>query len=103
MRVNTEAIGFKADQKLLNFIEKKTSKLDRFYEQIIDAEVILKLENSGQIRGKIAEIKINVPGETLFAKNVHRKFESAVDESVEALRRQLIKYKETTRHAKGMA
>ena len=98
MRVNTEAIGFKADQKLLNFIEKKTGKLDRFYEQIIDAEVVLKLENSGQIKGKIAEIKLHVPGETLFAKNTEKKFESAVDYAVEALRRQLIRYKETTKH-----
>ena len=99
MRVNTEAIGFKADQKLLNFIQKKTSKLDRFYEQIIDAEVVLKLENSGQIKGKVAEIKIHVPGETLFAKNTDRKFESAVDESLQALRRQLIRYKDLkTRH-----
>ena len=98
MRVNTEAIGFKADQKLLNFIQRKTSKLDRFYEQIIDAEVVLKLENSGQVRDKVAEIKLHVPGETLFAKNMAKKFESAIDETVQALKRQLIRHKELTKH-----
>ncbi len=94
MKVNTEAVGFKADQKLLDFIQKKTEKLDRFYEQIIHADVILKLENSGKIKDKVAEIKLSVPGETFFAKNTEKRFESAVDESVEALRRQLIKFKQ---------
>lgn len=94
MKTHTEAIHFTADQKLLVYIEKKLQKLQQFFDNIIEANVILKLENVGQIKDKIAEIKIHIPGSTIFAKETEKSFEVAVDEAVESLRRQLIKYKE---------
>lgn len=94
MKTHTEAIHFTADQKLLVYIEKKLQKLQQFFDNIIEANVILKLENVGQIKDKIAEIKIHIPGSTIFAKESEKSFEVAVDEAVESLRRQLIKYKE---------
>jgi len=97
MRVHTETVQFKADKKLLDFIEKKVAKLDQYFDRIIDANVFLKLENSGQVKDKIAEIKLTVPGETLIAKDSDKTFEVAIDAAVEALRRQLLKYKEKMR------
>ena len=44
MIINTTSIHFDADQKLLDYIEKKTTKLDQFFDRIIDAQVFLKLE-----------------------------------------------------------
>ena len=93
MKVYTEAVQFKADQKLVSLIQKKLNKLDRFYDRIIEARVTLKLENSGKVKDKVAEVQVKVPGETLFAKETAKKFEIAVDEVSEALRRQLIKHK----------
>ncbi len=43
---------------------------------------------------KIAEIKLLVPGNDLFAKRQCKTFEEATDQAVEALRRQLKKKKE---------
>ena len=94
MKTHTEAVHFTADQKLLVYIEKKLLKLQQFFDNIIDANVILKLENVGQIKDKIAEIKLHIPGSTIFAKESNKSFEVAIDEAVESLRRQLIKYKE---------
>ncbi|HMG15885.1 MAG TPA: ribosome-associated translation inhibitor RaiA [Saprospiraceae bacterium] len=94
MKTHTEAVHFTADQKLLVYIEKKLLKLQQFFDNIIDANVILKLENVGQVKDKVAEIKIHLPGSTIFAKESNRSFEVAVDDAVESLRKQLIKYKE---------
>jgi putative sigma-54 modulation protein len=94
MRVYTESVAFKADQKLLEYIERKLTKMDQFFDRIIDAHVVLKLENTGQVRDKVAEVRINVPGDILIAKESRKTFEASVASAVEALRRQLIRYKE---------
>jgi putative sigma-54 modulation protein len=97
MTVYTESVQFKADQKLLRFIEGKLSKMDQFFDRIIDARVVLKLENSGQIKDKIAEVRLSVPGHILFASSTKKTFEASVGEAAQALKRQLVKYKERTK------
>lgn len=97
MKVHTESVHFTADQKLIDFINHKVSKLSQFYDKIIETNVILKTENSGQIKDKIAEISIQVPGDVIFCKDVDKTFEGAVDGSVASLKRQLIKFKEKMR------
>lgn len=94
MRVQTEAIHFSADVKLLSAIEAKLAKLENFFDRIIEARVILKLENSGQIRDKIAEIKLHLPNGIIFIKETSKSFEAAIDKALVALKRQLVKHKE---------
>lgn len=94
MRVQTEAIHFSADVKLLSAIESKLAKLETFFNQIIEAKVILKLENSGQIKDKIAEIKLHLPNSIIFIKETSKSFEAAIDKALVALKRQLVKHKE---------
>lgn len=97
MRVHTQALHFSADQKLLQFIEARLQKLELFFDRIITAEVTLKLENSGQIKDKIAEIRLKIPGGVLFVKDSQKTFEASVDSATEALKRQLIRFKERAR------
>ncbi len=94
MKVHTETIHFSADMKLIAFIEKKLQKLEQIFDRILDASVVLKLENTGQVRDKIAEVKINIPGSVIFIKETSKSFEAAIDMAVEALKRQLIRYKQ---------
>ena len=94
MNISTTSIHFDADQKLIDYIEKKATKLDQFFDRIIDAHVYLKLENSGQVRDKIVEIKLMVPGDTLMATEVSKTFEASLDAAVDNMKRQLNKYKE---------
>ncbi|MDZ7879695.1 MAG: ribosome-associated translation inhibitor RaiA [Saprospiraceae bacterium] len=96
MRVQTEAIHFSADVKLLSTIENKLQKLDNFFDKIIEAKVILKLENSGSIREKIAEVKLNLPNGVIFIKETSKTFEAALDKAMVSLKRQLVKHKEKT-------
>ena len=88
------SIHFDADHKLTDFIQKKADKLETFYDRIIDGEVFMKLEKDDSRENKIIEIKLNIPGNQLFASEKSRSFEAAADSAVEALRRQLKKHKE---------
>lgn len=94
MKLQIHSIRFDADVKLLDFIQKKAGKLDTFFERIIDGEVMLRLDNDTQNENKIVEIKLNIPGHQLFAKEKSKSFEAATDSAIEALRKQLTKYKE---------
>ena len=97
MKITVQAIHFSADHKLLDFIQKKVDKLEQFHDQIISGEVYLKLENVEDEANKISEIKLNVPGAVLFAKEQCKSFEEATDLSIESLRKQITKHKDKTR------
>ncbi|MFZ1496158.1 MAG: ribosome-associated translation inhibitor RaiA, partial [Saprospiraceae bacterium] len=89
-----QAVHFSADQKLLDFIEKKLNKLDHYFGKITDVNVTLKLENAGQIKDKIAEIRLGVPGGFVIVRETCKTFETAIDRAIPLLKRQLIKFKE---------
>ena len=93
MDVQVQSIRFVADQKLITFVKQKLNKLNLFFDQIVDAEVYLKIDRANTNENKIVEIKLNIPGKDLFAKKHGRSFEEATDESIEALRRQLKRHK----------
>jgi len=94
MEIRIQSIHFTADQKLLDYVEKKLGKLEQFYDRIIDVDVYLKFDSShGQIKEKSANLRMRVPGSTLDAEAHSSTFEMAVDDAVESLKRQLIKHK----------
>ncbi len=93
MKLQMSSLKFDADAKLLSFIQMKADKLDLFFDRIIDGEVLLRLDRDETKENKILELKIKVPGSTLFAKEKAKSFEAATDQAVESLRRQLRKYK----------
>jgi len=93
MKITVQSIHFTADQKLLSFIQKKVDKLETFYDHIISGEVYLKLENVKDEANKIAEIKLLLPGNQIFAKEMCKTFEEATDLAVESLRMQIEKHK----------
>ena len=92
MKLQVHSIHFVADQKLVDFIQRKVDKLETFYDRMVDGEVFLRLNNEG-IENKTVEIKLKVPGNQLFAKEQATSFEAAADLATEALRRQLRKFK----------
>lgn len=94
MNVQINAVKFKADKKLENFIQNKVSKLTQFYDGVIGSEVTLIVDANEKPENKIAEIRLKIPGTDLFAKKQSDSFEESTDIAVEALRRQLKKHKE---------
>lgn len=97
MNVKINSVHFKADRKLEAFIQEKVSKLTQYFDGIVSADVILKLDNNETPENKIAEIKLSIPGNDLYAKKQSKTFEEATDEVVDALKVQLKKYKEKLR------
>jgi putative sigma-54 modulation protein len=97
MNLQMHSIKFDADEKLLNLIQKKVNKLETFYDRIVDGEVFLKLNNTG-VENKTVEIKLNIPGDQLFAESSAKTFEIAMDEAADALKRQITKYKRRMAH-----
>jgi putative sigma-54 modulation protein len=94
MKVQTHSVHFDADQKLLDFIQKRLDKLETFYDRVINGEVILKLNNKDGVDNKTVEIKLFVPGTTLFSQEDAASFEAATDAATDSLRRQITKHKE---------
>jgi len=97
MDINIHSIHFDADKKLINFIENKVNKLIQFYDNIIGAEVFLRIENDQGVDNKVAEIRLDIPGSDIFAKKRTKSFEESIDNVVEALRKQITKHKEKQR------
>ena len=97
MNIRTTSVHFTADQKLLDYIDDKIGKLDTYFDRIQDTEVFLKLENSGQVKDKIVEVKMILPGNIIVVEESNKSFESAVDKATNTLKRQLIRYKERQR------
>jgi putative sigma-54 modulation protein len=93
MQVQVHSVHFDADAKLLEFIQSRLNKLEQFHDQIIGTEVFLRLDKSDVNENKVAEIRMAVPGKELFAKKQSRSFEESTDVAVEALRKQIRKYK----------
>jgi putative sigma-54 modulation protein len=97
MKVNTQSVKFKADQKLLDFIQQRMDKLEQFYDHIIDADIYLKVLNTNTRENKQVEIRLNIPGNDLHATKDAKSFEEATDMASDVLKRQLRKHKEKVR------
>lgn len=93
MKVNIETLKFDPKADLTEYVKSKVSKLSRFSEKIMTADVTLKNDESDSVNTHVCEIRLIVPGNDLYAKRQCKTFEEATAEAVEALRNQLEKFK----------
>ncbi|MDD7724623.1 MAG: ribosome-associated translation inhibitor RaiA [Bacteroidales bacterium] len=94
MKLTVQSLHFDASQQLKDFADQKVSKLDRFFDGIISAEVVLSLDKAENTENKVSKITLAVPNDTLVAEKQCKSFEEGIDLACEALRKQLLKYKE---------
>ncbi len=97
MKVNITSVKFRTDRKLEEFISTKVEKLSGVYDGIIGSDVTLRLENNEDQNNKVAEIRLMIKGNDLFARKQSNTFEEATDTAVDALRKQLDKHKDKFR------
>lgn len=97
MDFKVNSVNFTVDQKLVNFIHEKVKKLELMNNGIISSEVFLRVDKNSTKENKVAEVKLLMPGQELFAKKQCKSFEEATDQVVDALKKQVEKYK--TKHA----
>lgn len=99
MDIKIHSIRFDADTRLLEFITAKVRKLIQYFDDIVGAEIFLRLDKSQDLENKVVEIRLTLPGSELFAKKHSKTFEESTDLSVEALRKQIMKHKTKLRRA----
>lgn len=97
MEIRIQSIHFDATEQLQAFVQRKVSKLEKFYEDIQKVEVSLKVVKPETTENKEAGLKVLIPNGEFYVNKICDSFEQAVDESVEALEKQLIKHKEKQR------
>ena len=83
---------FDASPTLRDHAARSLEKLERIYDGIVDAHVILEADGTPPDHKK-AEITLNVYQKRLSASSTAASHEKALDECTESLRRQLKKYK----------
>ena len=98
MDIKLKSIHFDATDQLKAFIDKKTAKLEKSFEDIQTVEVQLKVVKPATALNKEVGITVNVPGQTLYVEKTCDTFEEAVDQCVDSLKVQLTKFKEKLRN-----
>ena len=92
MEIRIQSIKFNADQKLLDHVEKKVSKLGRFDEGITSVDVALSLLEKPE--NKSAKLQLHVPGSDLVIERSAKSFEEAINEAVDLMKEKLVRNKE---------
>ena len=94
MKVDIQSIHFDADKKLLAFVTEKLEKVNTFYTGIKSADVYLRLEKDTERENKAIEVKLNMNGIDIFAKEHSSTFEAATDLVLDKVVAQVKKHKE---------
>ena len=94
MKVNVHAVNFTVDRKLVGYVQERLNKLEKYYDKVVYSDVFFKLDNNNAKENKIAEIKINVPGDEFIVKKQCKTFEEAVELCADSMERLLMKRKQ---------
>ena len=94
MKFRIQSINFDATEKLEAYINKKAMKLSKVFDEIMTMDVYLKVVKPETATNKQAEIKVTAPNVEFFASKTCDTFEEAVDLALEAIEKQVIKFKE---------
>ncbi len=92
MEIRVQSIKFNADQKLLDFVEKKFSRLEKFYEAVTSVDVALSLLPEHE--NKNVKVQVSIPGSTIVVEKNAKTFEDAVVDCADILKEKLVKVKE---------
>lgn len=90
--INVKSLKFNADQKLLDFIDTKVGKVEKFFDNMGDIEVTLSLLPDAE--NKSVKLQTHIPGEDLIVERQARTFEEAVTDAADALKERIVRAKE---------
>lgn len=89
MRINVTARRFKLSDELKDYAETEVMRLKKYYDDIIDTEVILAWEK----KDRLAEINVGLNGTKLSAHERSEDLHKSITLAVDKLERQVQKYK----------
>ena len=91
MEVKIQSVKFDASKQLIEFVEKKMSRLERFEDNSTGVDVVLKLDKDSEKGNKVALVTLHVPGNDILTEQRARTFEEAVDLALDVIKRQIEK------------
>lgn len=95
MNINFEYKDVSASTRLEALATEKLEKLENKYDFIVAADVYFKSEKTrGEDTGKVVEIRLNVPGTTLFSSTNNTSFEASIAKAVSEVQVQVKKRKD---------
>lgn len=94
MKTDIQTVGFEANQELLDFVNDRIKHLKKFEDQITGIDVYLKSVKNDHDETKVAEMKLFLPGPTLYAEYQSDSFRESIMETVDKLKRQIRRRKE---------
>ena len=92
MEIRVKSLKFDADQKLLDFVEKKVSKLEKFFDRLDTVDVTLTLLPEPE--NKNVKLQNHIPGEELMIERNAKTFEEAVTDAVDLMKEKIVRAKE---------
>lgn len=96
MQIKVTFRNTEAEDWLKDYVDKKLSKLEKYIDKPMDANVILSVEKFRNV----AEIKLQSKGMKLNGREEAKEMVLAIDNVVDKVERQIKKYKEKTRSHK---
>jgi len=96
MNITLTARKFSASEHLKLHTDKQVRKLEKYFDGILDCEVVLEESNSTQ-SPQSAELILKVPGSVLHASESALFYELAITAVVDTMKTQLLKYKSKLR------
>ncbi len=91
MDIKIQSLKFDASKQLIEFVEKKMSRLERFAERPTGVDVVLRLEKDSEKGNKVASVALHVPGGDIMSEQHAKTFKEAVDLALDAVKRQIEK------------
>lgn len=89
MKVSITARHFELNSELRAFVQEELDKLERYFDRIVSANVVLEVERYRQR----SEITIKISGTTLTGTGESNDMYVSIEESVDKLKGQLKKHK----------
>lgn len=89
---------------LREYVTSKLERITRHFDQVVDVKVLLSVEKQKEKeKRQRAECNVHVKGSDLFAESTHFDLYAAVDELMDKLDRQVVRYKDRlTDHQPGV-
>lgn len=97
MDIKIHAIHFDISSQLEAHVSKKLAKLEKLSDDITTVDVYLKVVKPETATNKEAEIKINAANSEFFAAKLTDTFEESIDTAIDAIEKQIVKFKEKSR------
>ena len=94
MKIDIQTIGFEADEKVMDLVNKRIQKLSDLENDMTGIDVYLKTIRDDQDQNKKVEMRAFLPGNDLFSEYQTDTFDEAIQQTYQKMKRQLVKRKE---------